>query len=136
MKRGGNQHFLSIDAARAEGRYALEAADWLPPDRLFLPRLGLNPARRGASEGAREYEGDGRGVLFDHLKQVLTVGADTVPYATIAADLGMTEQAVQVAAHRLRRRYGAVMRQEIAATVLQPDDVEDEIRALFQALGP
>ena len=66
----------------------------------------------------------------------MTAGTDTVPYRSIAAALGMTEGAVQAAAHRLRRRYGTILRQAIAATVAQPGDVEDEIRALFAALGP
>jgi RNA polymerase sigma-70 factor (ECF subfamily) len=66
----------------------------------------------------------------------LTDGSHTVPYATLAARLGTTEGAVRVAVHRLRRRYGERLRDEIAATVYDPADVDDEIRDLFAALVP
>jgi RNA polymerase sigma-70 factor (ECF subfamily) len=65
----------------------------------------------------------------------LIEGQQTTPYAIIAQRLGSSEGAVRVAAHRLRRRYGILLRQEIAATVDDPADVDDEIRDLFTALG-
>ena len=136
LKRGGDRHFLSIDAVEAEGRFAVEPADTLTPERLFLRAWALALLDEVLNKLHDEYESDGRGAVFDRLKHVLTIGADSVPYRLIAADLSMTEGAVQAAVFRLRRRYGAVLRQEIAATVSQPADVEDEIRALFAALGP
>jgi RNA polymerase sigma-70 factor (ECF subfamily) len=66
---------------------------------------------------------------------VLTDDPGAVPYAEIAAALGTTEGAVQAAVHRLRRRYGALLREQIAATVADSAEVEDEIRSLFAALG-
>ncbi len=136
LKRGGNRHVFSIDAAQAEGRFAVEPADTMTPERLFLRAWALTLLDEVLNKLHGEYESDGRGRCFERLKHVLTVGADAVPYRLIAADLGMTEGAVQAAVHRLRHRYGTVLRQEIAATVAQPADVEDEIRALFTALGP
>ena len=82
-----------------------------------------------------EYEQAGRLEVFLRLKEVLTGGPESVPYATIAVDLGMSEGAIQAAVYRLRRRYGALLREEIAATVAQPSDVEDEIRDLFTSLS-
>ena len=67
---------------------------------------------------------------------MLTADAGSVPYAEIAADLGMTEGAIQAAAFRLRRRYGTLLRGQIAATVGDPAEVEDEVRSLFLSLGP
>jgi RNA polymerase sigma-70 factor (ECF subfamily) len=86
---------------------------------------------------AAEYADSGRGALFERLQVVLTPGSHLGPYAALAADLGMTEGAVQVAVHRLRRRYRVILREQIAATLDDPTDadVEDEIRALFAALG-
>ncbi|HVK08961.1 MAG TPA: hypothetical protein VM597_09320 [Gemmataceae bacterium] len=56
------------------------------------------------------------------------------PYAAVASRLGTTEGAARVAAHRLRRRYGDLLRQEIAATLADPAQVDDEIWDLFTAL--
>ena len=66
---------------------------------------------------------------------ILTGGRSEVPFAAIAAELGMTEGAVKMAASRLRKRYGEILREEIASTVADPADVEDEVRALFAALA-
>jgi RNA polymerase sigma-70 factor (ECF subfamily) len=69
------------------------------------------------------------------LRVELTDGPRAVSYAALAARLGTTEGAVRVAVHRLRRRYGDNLRGEIAATVDDPSEVDDEIHALFDALG-
>jgi hypothetical protein len=65
----------------------------------------------------------------------LTAGAKTPPLAEIAANLGMTEGAVQVAAHRLRRRYGEALLSRIGDTVADPAEIEEEIRDLFAAVA-
>ena len=72
---------------------------------------------------------------MSHLLPTLTGGRGEVPLAAIAAELGMTEGAVKMAASRLRKRYGEILREEIARTVADPADVEDEVRALFAALA-
>jgi RNA polymerase sigma-70 factor (ECF subfamily) len=82
----------------------------------------------------REYEDAGRPSTFEELHVVLTHDPQAAPYAVIAERLGATEGAVRVAVHRLRRRYGHLLRREIAATVDDPAEVDDEIRALFDAL--
>jgi hypothetical protein len=71
------------------------------------------------------------------LEPTLTPGPRAEPYATIAERLGMTEAAIQQAASRLRKRYRALLREEVAATLDAPDDeaVEAEVRDLFAALG-
>jgi hypothetical protein len=82
-----------------------------------------------------EYERQGKPVLFDALKSQLTGAPDAPTQAGIAATVGMTEGAVQVAAHRLRRRYREALRDRIAATVADPAEIEDEIRDLFAAVS-
>ena len=82
-----------------------------------------------------EYSAGGQSVTFEALSPVLTDGPRAVSYATLAARLGTTEGAVWVSVHRLRRRYGDRLREEIAATVDDPAEIDDEIRALFEALG-
>jgi RNA polymerase sigma-70 factor (ECF subfamily) len=127
---------LSIDAGAADGGYLREPSHDLTPERLYRRAWALTLLEAVLARLRAEYEGGGRGEVFDGLKGVLSAGPDSVPYAAIAANLGMTEGAVQVAVHRLRRRYGELLREEIAKTVTQPDEIEDEIRELFAALCP
>ena len=79
-----------------------------------------------------EYSTAGQEILFDRLKSSLT--GEASPYADLAAELSMSEAAVKVAAHRLRRRYRDRLRAAIGETVATPDEVEGEIRDLFAAL--
>ena len=72
---------------------------------------------------------------MSHLLPTLTGGRGNIPLAAIAAELGMTEGAVKMAASRLRKRYGEILREEIARTVAGPADVDDEVQALFAALA-
>jgi hypothetical protein len=84
---------------------------------------------------AREYAANDRSELFDHLKIVLTQGKGAVPAASLAAKLGKTEEAVNMAVHRLRKRYGQILEEEIAATLDDRSEIEDEIRSLFEAIS-
>jgi RNA polymerase sigma-70 factor (ECF subfamily) len=82
-----------------------------------------------------EFARSGKLPLFEHLKVHLGDEGSDVPYAPIAAALGMTEGAVKVAAYRLRLRCRALLRAEIAQTVAGPDEVDEELRDLFNAVG-
>ena len=68
------------------------------------------------------------------MKGTLTLDAPPRPYAELAGELGMTAEALKVAVHRLRRRYGELVQAEIAQTVLTPEEIEDELRELFAAV--
>ncbi len=81
-----------------------------------------------------EYEDTGRGAAFEAMKVLPTHSPRAVTYATLAQRLDSTEGAVQVAVHRLRRRYRDLVRAAIAVTVDDAADVEDEVRDLFAAL--
>jgi RNA polymerase sigma-70 factor (ECF subfamily) len=131
QKRGGGRAALPIDAADAEGRYARELADELTPDRIFDRSWALTLLERVLDQLRREYDEAGRAATFEALRDGL---ADEIPHSTIAARLGTTEGAARVAAHRLRRRYGELLRREIASTLDDPAEVDDEIRDLFAAL--
>ena len=134
-KRGGGVAPLSIDARDAEGRYLREPAHDRTPERLFEHAWALALLDGVLARLRAEYEGSGRGAAFEVLKVALTDGPRTVPHAELARRLGTTAGAVQVAVHRLRRRYRDLVREAIAATVADPAEVEDEIRDLFTALG-
>jgi RNA polymerase sigma-70 factor (ECF subfamily) len=133
-KRGGGQAVLSIDAQDAEGRYSREPAHDLTAERIFDRTWALTLLVRVLDGLRREYDNAGRAATFEELRTVLTRSQGSAPYAAIAERLDTTEGAVRVAVHRLRRRYAILLRQEIAATVDSPDEVDDEIRSLFAAL--
>jgi len=84
---------------------------------------------KAESAGANKQE------LFDRLKGYLAAEKGSGPYRDAAADLNMTEGAVKVAVHRLRRRYRQLVRDEIAQTVATEDQIAEEIRDLFAALA-
>jgi RNA polymerase sigma-70 factor (ECF subfamily) len=137
QKRGGGQRILSIDAADAEGRYTLEPSHRLTPEALFTRRWALTVLAQALDRLRDEHQAAGAAQRerFEVLRATLTSDGGRVPYAELAARLGLTEGAVQVAVHRLRRRYREILRQSIAATLEDPADVDDEIRDLFAALA-
>ena len=132
LKRGGGRPPLSIDARDAEGRYLREPADDITPEALFVRKWAFT-LLKGVFDDLRAEctQPD----LFDALKANLTGDSRSAPHAEIAERFGMTEAAVQVAAHRLRGRYRKALRDRIAATVADPADIEEEIRDLFAALA-
>ena len=134
-KRGGGRHnFTSLDARTGEERYQLEPADPLSADRLFERSWALALLDEVLARLRAEQEQAGKLALFDALKPALT-GDDTARHADLGLRLGLSEGAVKVAVHRLRRRYRELLREEIAATVEEPGEVEDELRHLFSVLS-
>ena len=118
----------------AEGRLAAVSASGLTPDAIFDRQWALALLERVLQRLAAEMDRTGRSLLFDRLKPSLLGDSQAASYADVAGELGMTEGAVKVAAHRLRGRYRELLRDEIAQTVADPADVDDEIRDLFHAL--
>ncbi len=133
-KRGGGRTPVSIDPADAERRYAREPSHELTPDRIFDRTWALTLLSRVVERLRREYDDAGRSARFAELIAVLTRDPGSASYAEIADRLGTTEGNVRVALHRLRGRYGLLLREEIAATVGDETLVDDEIRTLFAAL--
>jgi RNA polymerase sigma-70 factor (ECF subfamily) len=135
QKRGGGKTIISLDEHSAETRYGLEPADPLAADKIFERRWALTLLEQVLAALRQEFAGAKKLQQFEALKEFLTGGRDLETYAVLASKLGMTEGAVKVAVHRLRRRYRELLRAEVANTVASPDDVDDEIRRLFTALG-
>jgi RNA polymerase sigma-70 factor (ECF subfamily) len=105
----------------------------MSPERLYDRQWARGLLEQGLAALRAEYVADGKGELFDHLKGSLTGAGET--YVAIAGALGMTEGAVKAAAHRLRQRYRDRLRQEVALTLDVGEDVDDEIRQLFNSLA-
>ncbi len=126
---------ISIDARDAEGRYLVEPADThaMTPDHLFDRAWAVTLLDRVLDLLAAEYAGADKGPLFDTLKVILTGGKGAVPAATLASQLGMTEAAVHMAVRRLRTRYREILLEQIAATLDDPSETDDEVRSLFDA---
>ena len=134
LKRGGGAPLLALDALDAEARYALEPADTLTAERLFDRRWALAVLDQVMARLRRDYADSGRLALYAALKDCLARGTSALNYAQLADALGMTQWAVKVAAHRLRRRYRDLLRSEIAQTVDSPRQVEEEIAYLLNCL--
>lgn len=132
-KRGGAAVVSSLDVDDAESRYRLEASVDGNPDRLFERRWAMevlaHAHRRLAEEAAASANPQRTRRLADFLTD-----AGGARYREVADELEMTEAAVKVAVHRLRRRFGTVLREEVARTVEDPAKVDDELRFLFAAL--
>jgi RNA polymerase sigma factor (sigma-70 family) len=135
QKRGGDRTFVPLDATTAETRYAIEPVDALSADKIFERRWALTLLDRTIELLRAEHVKAGRGPLFDELKGCLTGDGSSLPYAELATRFQTTEGAIKVAVHRLRQRYRDVLRAEVANTVAQPGDVDDELRQLFAALS-
>jgi RNA polymerase sigma factor (sigma-70 family) len=133
QKRGGGQPLISLDGQTAEERYRLEPRDDLSPDRLFDRRWALTVLEQVLTRLGQEYEAGDKSVLFQHLKGFLT-DENGGAYSEIAQELGLSEGALRVAVHRLRRRYGELLRMEVAHTVTCPEDVPEEMAQLRAAL--
>lgn len=134
-KRGGGRSMFSIDFGGADERYRQEPSDKLTAERIFERRWALSLLERALTRLADEMAAAGRGHLFEKLKVYLAAGADVPPYAEMAGALGISQGALKVRVHRMREQYRQVLREEIAMTLKDPGDVDDEIRRLFYALG-
>lgn len=134
-KRGGDRQPLSLDLAAAEERFDLEPADSATPDKVFEKQWALALLNAGLSRLEAEYQRAGKSELFAALKQTLTGSRESQPYEESAVRLQMSVGAVKVAVHRLRKRYRELIRAEIADTLAQPQDIDEEMRHLFNALA-
>lgn len=134
-KRGRGLLQFAIDPLDAERRYALEPAHVMTAERIFDRSWALTLLGRVVDRLRREYDDSGRSDRFEELIAVMTRVPESVPHAEIARRLGTTAGNVRVAVHRLRRRYGVLLREEIAATVDDAAQIDDEIQALFASLA-
>lgn len=136
QKRGGGKAVLSLDLAAGEQRYVAEPAHELTPEKIYERRWALALLQQVVDTLATEYAADGKSLLFEHLKGYLGGTLDGLPYAELSAQIGMSVGSIKVAVHRLRRRCGDLLRQQIAETVGDPAAIDEELQDLFAALRP
>ena len=135
-KRGGRADVVSLDADEVEGRYRVEPVDQLTPEQIFERRWALTVLERALSRLRRDQEDADRGREFQQLEGFLTGQGALASYREVAERLGTSESAVKSAIHRLRQRFGQVLRSEIAETVSSPTEVDDEVKHLLGVIAP
>ena len=134
-KRGGGREIISLDHELAEGAYAIEPPDHRTPDKAFERRWASVLLGRVLDQLRHEHGQRGKAALFSALQSFLTEEPSAADYERIATELPMQPGALKVALHRARRRFGELLRREVAHTVSRPEDVEPEIRDLLAAIG-
>jgi hypothetical protein len=133
QKRGGGL-VEPLELVSGEERYQREPAHDETPERLFERRWALEVLDRVVESLRQEFVQRGRPEHFDRLK-VFLLGQSDAPYAAIARDMNISEGALKVAVHRLRKRYRELFRREIADTLSDPGEVESELRFLATVLA-
>jgi RNA polymerase sigma-70 factor (ECF subfamily) len=135
LKRGGGRKKLSIDFDSGEQRISIEPATTATPESIFERQWALTLLQRVLVSLESHYRESGRGELFENCRVYLTGSAGAPPYVETAESLGMTEGALKVAVHRMRKQYRELLTAEVAQTVSSEEDVEDEIRSLMTAVA-
>jgi len=135
QKRGGQFSFVSLDQLTPEERYRLEPADNDSPETKFLRQWALTVLKQTLISLEEECEAGGKGALFREAKGILSGERNGDSYAVIGQRLGLAEGAARVAVHRLRQRYGALLREQVARTVNAAREVEEELAYLMEILS-
>lgn len=135
QKRGGGSFRVPLHGHTAETRYIAEPIEQLTAERLYERRWALALLERVLERLEREFSESEHTEHFVKLKPYLMPDKGSIPYAAAGAELGMSESAVKVAVHRLRRRFRELFREEVANTVAEPQDLDEEIRHLLSAFS-
>jgi len=135
QKRGGGVPHLSLDWHSADTQFQVAAVNQQSPDAAFDREWATALLAKVIERLRAECAAEGKAAQFEELKPFLTSGKGEASYAEAARALGLEETAARVAVHRLRKRYRQLLRAEIANTLADPAQVDQELRALFSAFG-
>jgi RNA polymerase sigma-70 factor (ECF subfamily) len=133
QKRGGGIQIEQLDSA--EMRYGNEPIADVTPEQQFDRKWAVTLLDAVLQRLSVEFERENKARMFELLKPCLVGERDAQPYSALSDVLGMSEGAVKVAVHRLRRRYRQLLREEVAQTVASPEEVEAEMRHLVNVLA-
>ncbi|MBM3845278.1 MAG: sigma-70 family RNA polymerase sigma factor [Verrucomicrobia bacterium] len=134
-KRGGGLVPISLDQQDAEHRYNSELSESLAPDKLFDHRWALTVLNNALQQLKSEFTTPTHQAQFNTLKQFLSNEAKPGAYEEIAPTLSMTPRAVAMAVCRFRQPYFDLIRNEVAATVVHPSNIDLEVDYLLQVIG-
>jgi RNA polymerase sigma factor (sigma-70 family) len=135
QKRGGLIRFVCLEDESVDEIDLRPASVDATAEQSFERQWAMTLLEQVIARLQAEYQDAGKAALFDELKVFLTGDKGTGSYAELAVKLDTTEAALKMTVSRMRRRYGELLRAEIARTVSTPEEVEDELRALFAALS-
>jgi RNA polymerase sigma-70 factor (ECF subfamily) len=135
QKRGGGAEHVPLDTALAEAGYRIEPTDPATPEIIFERRWAETILETVLARLRQEFEGAKDLSRFELLKPFLAADKHAPSAAEVALQLGITESSVYSAVHRLRQRYGELLREEVAHTLVSPEQIDDELRHLVRVLS-
>ena len=135
QKRGGSHPHLSLDFQDAEGRYRLELAHDLTPEKIYEREWAMTLLENALNQLRQHYAAANKAALFEELKCFLPGALSRQPYSEVALRLGKSEAAVKMAVSRLQQEYGNLLRAEIKRTVSNPAEEHEELNYLLTVLG-
>jgi RNA polymerase sigma factor (sigma-70 family) len=136
LKRGGDKEFVQLDAEEAEERYRLEPVEFLTAEKIFDARWAMTVLGEALKRLRQEYMTAGKASTFEALKVFLDPNNTLAlpSYEEVARRLQVSSGGVKTLIHRLRKRYTALLREEVGRTVSDPAEIDEEIHALCDAL--
>ena len=135
-KRGGDVATFSFDAVDAEKRYSLEPETSLTPETTFDKTWALTLLEQVQQKLKIEFDEGGKSQWYERLSGYLGGDRSDLPsYQTVAEELGVSESAIKVNVHRMRKQFRKILRQEIANTVADESDIDDELNRMFEVLS-
>jgi RNA polymerase sigma factor (sigma-70 family) len=136
LKRGIEYEFVSLDWENAENRYRLEPADYLTAEKIYDARWAMTLLNHVMLTLERGYAAEGKTSTFQALEIFLRFGDSrpTPSYEELSEKLGVSIGGAKTLVHRLRKRYSQLLREEVARTVSDPAEIDNEIHALCDAL--
>jgi len=136
LKRGGKVEFVPLEIQAAEDRYQHEPADQLSAEKIFEARWALILLEHALTVLGRQYAVRGKQAVFETLKSFVGIRASSpeASYEEAGRRLGVGVGTVKTLIHRLRKQFMEVVREEVGRTVSDPAEIEEELRALCDAL--
>jgi RNA polymerase sigma-70 factor (ECF subfamily) len=136
LKRGGDKQFVRLDAANAEERYQREPFEFSTAGKIFDARWAITVLGEALEKLRQEYATAEKMSTFEALKVFLDPNNSRAPptYDEVANWLGVSIGAVKTLIHRLRKRYTALLREEVGRTVSDPTEIDGEIHDLCDAI--
>ena len=134
-KRGGGQTVISLDVNRAEERFGEEPHHTSTPEKLYERAWATTLLEQARLRLGNEYGAAGKGSLYERLKAFPLAGKNDQSFELASAELGMSVGALKAAVHRMRSRYRELVREEVAHTVADPSELQEEARYLIAAIS-
>ena len=135
QKRGGNNTFVSADLDSTEAQYLQIPASTLTPEQFFHQQYAMTLLNQVIARLREEFVADGKAEFFENTKAFLTGEKRAGSYPDLATKLGTTEAALKMAVSRMKRRYAELLREEIANTISDQEDIKEELNAIIEALS-